>query len=96
MTDTDEGIASDSESPTSLQGLVRQMHDKEQRLLALEAEAAKVMLILAYLVNRIDSWHMPPATNAVSFSGMVCLPFLSPTWLSSFVSWVCEEFQVWK
>ena len=39
----DEGIASDSESPTSMQSLIRQIHDKEQRVKTLQAEVAKVM-----------------------------------------------------
>ncbi|KAK2193653.1 hypothetical protein NP493_9g09000 [Ridgeia piscesae] len=39
--ETDEGIASDSESPTSVQSLIRQMHDKEQRVLNLQAEVVK-------------------------------------------------------
>ncbi|KAI0210964.1 Angiomotin [Lamellibrachia satsuma] len=37
----DEGIASDSESPTSVQSLIRQVHDKEQRVLNLQAEVVK-------------------------------------------------------
>ena len=38
----DEGIASDSESPTSMQSLIRQIHDKEQRVQILQAEVVKV------------------------------------------------------
>ena len=38
----DEGIASDSESPTSMQSLIRQIHDKEQRVQSLQAEVVKV------------------------------------------------------
>lgn len=41
----DEGIASDSESPTSVQSLIRQVHDKEQRVLNLQAEVVKVMAL---------------------------------------------------
>jgi hypothetical protein len=51
ITETDEGISSDSESPTSLQSLVKQMTEKERRILVLEAEVAKVILIVLTLVN---------------------------------------------
>lgn len=40
--DTDDGISSDSESPTSIHSLVRQMQEKEKRILQLEAEVEKV------------------------------------------------------
>lgn len=39
--DTDDGISSDSESPTSIHSLVRQMQEKEKRILHLEAEVEK-------------------------------------------------------
>lgn len=39
--DTDEGISSDSESPTSIQSLVQQMQEKEQRVLELESDILK-------------------------------------------------------
>lgn len=39
--DTDDGISSDSESPTSIHSLIRQMQEKERRILQLEAEVAK-------------------------------------------------------
>ena len=51
MADTDEGISSDSESPTSLQSLLRQITEKEQRILMLEADVAKVIVVVLYLVN---------------------------------------------
>lgn len=41
IAETDEGISSDSESPTSLQSLLRQITEKEQRILMLEADVAK-------------------------------------------------------
>lgn len=43
--ETDEGIASDSESPTSVQSLIRQVHDREQRVLNLQAEVVKVTMV---------------------------------------------------
>ncbi|KAK2141248.1 hypothetical protein LSH36_1134g01001 [Paralvinella palmiformis] len=49
MTDADEGISSDSESPTSLQSLLRQITEKEQRILMLEADVAKVIVVVLYL-----------------------------------------------
>lgn len=39
--DTDDGISSDSESPTSVHSLIRQMQDKERHILRLEAEVAR-------------------------------------------------------
>jgi len=43
--DTDDGISSDSESPTSVHSLIRQMQDKERHILHLETEVAKVNLL---------------------------------------------------
>lgn len=43
--DTDDGISSDSESPTSIHSLIRQMQEKERRILQLEAEVAKVCIV---------------------------------------------------
>jgi len=40
--DTDDGISSDSESPTSVHSLIRQMQDKERHILQLETEVARV------------------------------------------------------
>ena len=42
ISDTDEGIASDTESPTNVQCLMRQLQEKDETVLRLEAEAAKV------------------------------------------------------
>lgn len=44
--DTDDGISSDSESPTSIHSLIRQMQEKERRILQLEAEVAKVCIVI--------------------------------------------------
>ena len=51
--ETDEGIASDSESPTSVQSLIRQMHDKEQRVLNLQAEVVKVTAVNNKQINKL-------------------------------------------
>jgi len=40
--DTDDGISSDSESPTSVHSLMRQMQEKERHILHLETEVARV------------------------------------------------------
>jgi len=40
--DTDDGISSDSESPTSVHSLIRQMQEKERHILHLETEVARV------------------------------------------------------
>jgi DNA repair exonuclease SbcCD ATPase subunit len=37
----DEGIASDSESPSNVQSLVRQLHEKEEKILRLEADVTR-------------------------------------------------------
>lgn len=41
ISDTDEGIASDTESPTNVQSLIRQLQEKDEAMLRMEAEAAK-------------------------------------------------------
>jgi len=43
--DTDDGISSDSESPTSVHSLIRQMQEKERHILHLETEVARVSLL---------------------------------------------------
>ena len=43
--DADEGISSDTESPTSSQGIPQEPQDKEERILQLEAEVLKVTSI---------------------------------------------------
>ena len=40
--DHDEGIASDTEAPTSVQALLQQLHEKEQHILNLESEILQV------------------------------------------------------
>jgi hypothetical protein len=40
--DTDDGISSDSESPTSIHSLIRQMQEKERQIMRLEADVVKV------------------------------------------------------
>ena len=44
--DTDEGISSDTESPSSAQGLIQQIHEKEQQILQLKSEVLKVSIFL--------------------------------------------------
>ena len=43
--ETDEGIASDCDSPNSVQGLMRQAQARETKVLELQAEVAKVQRI---------------------------------------------------
>lgn len=43
--DTDEGISSDSESPTSVQSLIQHLQEKEQRIALLEAQVIRVRRI---------------------------------------------------
>ena len=48
--DTDDGISSDSESPTSVHSLMRQMQEKEKCILLLEAQVAKVIRVIRFLL----------------------------------------------
>jgi len=72
--ETDEGIASDSESPTSVQSLIRQMHDKEQRVLNLQAEVVKVTTVNNKLTNYL--WPVLNIFHTKQYRSMICMAIL--------------------
>jgi hypothetical protein len=49
--DTDDGISSDSESPTSIHSLIRQMQEKERHIMRLEADIVKVTALFLIIVH---------------------------------------------
>lgn len=55
--DTDDGISSDSESPTSVHSLIRQMQEKERQILHLETEVARVSPLSCMLLFSMA--HIP-------------------------------------